>query len=332
MPRRKGERRRVELLGGVAATLVSALVVSVFLASSIDRYLVSSNQYATVFAAVLVDLANGDRAKSNLHTLRMNPVLVAAAQAKANDMAAKSYFSHVSPEGVDPWHWFKKAGYAFDYAGENLAIDFSDSVDVEKAWMNSPSHRDNILSPNFTEIGIATAQGTYQGRSTTFVVQVFGSPSSSGVQRAITEVSIPKSPAQIALATSTPVLGTTGAPSTQKPIAKAPAPKKTVLGSTIAMSPDPLPDGSIAQVPLWARIVTSPRSILHYTYWAIAFLILVALGITTGFEIRAHHTKKAIVAGVLLSFILVMLVAANLFVFTTPTLTPSASMAAAAAF
>lgn len=311
MPRRRSERRRVELLGGVAFTLVSALVVSVFLASSIDRFLISSNQYASVLATVLVDLANGDRAKSSLRTLQMNPILVATAQAKANDMAAKSYFAHVSPEGVDPWHWFQKAGYAFEYAGENLAVDFSDSGDVEKAWMNSPTHRANILSPHFTEIGIATAVGMYEGRQTTFVVQAFGTPAPSDVQERIVEVSVPKSPSKTALAAAPRVLGS---------VSVAETPDTPASGEMVA------PD----YAPLWAHIATSPRTMLQYAYWAIALLVILALGITTGFEIRAHHTKKAITAGALLALILVMFIAANAFIFTIPTLTPQASMAAAA--
>ena len=178
MPRGKKERKRFELLGEVAVGLISVLVISVFLGSSIDRYFITSEQYASVLAAVLVDLANGDRAHNSLHTLTMNPVLVAAAQAKADDMAAKSYFAHVAPDGKDSWYWFKESGYGFSYAGENLAVDFSDSSDVERAWMNSPTHRQNLLDPHFTEIGIATAQGTFQGRVTTFVVQMFGTSTS----------------------------------------------------------------------------------------------------------------------------------------------------------
>ncbi len=324
----------------------SALVVSIFVASSIDRYLVSSNQYASVIAGVLVDLTNGDRAQNNLHTLTMSTALVAVAQAKANDMAAKSYFAHVSPEGLDPWHWFKQADYAFDYAGENLAVDFSDSVDVERAWMNSPTHRENILNPKFTEIGIATAEGIFQGRSTTFVVQAFGTPSESGIQRTVIAVSIPESPNETALATSAPptVLGETQQPTTPAPIEKKLVqtiqPKEVeVLGTTIETNtPTPSAPTLAASVesspdyaPIWAHLATSPRSMLQYAYWILAFLIVVALGIATGFELHIHHIRKATSAGIMLSFMLVMFLAANVFVFTSPTLTPQASMAAAAA-
>ena len=63
---------------------------------------------ASVVSAVLVDLTNADRKANALGVLTVNPTLVVAAQEKANDMAAKSYFAHTSPEGLTPWHWFSK--------------------------------------------------------------------------------------------------------------------------------------------------------------------------------------------------------------------------------
>lgn len=105
-----------------------------------------------------------------------NDLLSAAAQLKANDMAAKGYFAHVSPDGKTPWYWIDKVGYSYDYAGENLAVNFIDSADVSNAWMASPTHRANILNPVFKEVGTATAVGTYKGRNAIFVVQLFGTP------------------------------------------------------------------------------------------------------------------------------------------------------------
>jgi hypothetical protein len=89
-------------------------------------------------------------------------------------MAKNSYFSHDSPTGVTPWHWFKEAGYPFVHAGENLAVYFTDSGEVVNAWMNSPTHRANIVGSQYREIGVGTARGTYDGFETVFVVQMFG--------------------------------------------------------------------------------------------------------------------------------------------------------------
>src|SRR5258708_122532 len=125
MPMRKKKKlshaakRDFEILGGTSVAIAAFLVISIFLASSLDVVIIRSQQYASVVAAVLVDLANTDRTQNRLDGLVINPVLSKAAQAKANDMAAKSYFAHTSPEGIDPWYWFNQAGYKFAYAGEN---------------------------------------------------------------------------------------------------------------------------------------------------------------------------------------------------------------------
>ncbi len=161
---------------------ISVLVIAVFaivlfsISFSTNLYIRENNMIATVLPAVLVDLTNDVRVSNNEKTLSRSVILDNAAKLKAQDMARLGYFAHTSPEGLTPWYWFKESGYAFVYAGENLAINFSESVDVQNAWMNSPTHKANLLNDKFTEIGIATVDGVYQGRPTTYVVQMFGSP------------------------------------------------------------------------------------------------------------------------------------------------------------
>jgi hypothetical protein len=144
------------------------------------KLLGTSKILALIYPGVLTDLTNSERQAVGLSTLKINPYLQEAARRKANDMAIKGYFAHTSPSGITPWHWFGEAGYRYQYAGENLAVNFTDSKDVESAWMRSPSHRANILNKNYTEIGIATSKGTFGGRETTFVVQMFGRPVDPG--------------------------------------------------------------------------------------------------------------------------------------------------------
>jgi uncharacterized protein YkwD len=131
---------------------------------------------ANIISAVLIDLTNFSRKEIAKNELVINEQLVLAAQLKADDMAQKSYFSHTSPDGKKPWYWLKEVGYEYRNAGENLAVNFVDSEDVHNAWLNSPTHRANIFRDNFTEIGIATAEGYYKGRKAIFVVQLFGEP------------------------------------------------------------------------------------------------------------------------------------------------------------
>ncbi len=139
--------------------------------------LVSSDWFASaILPSVLIDLTNDSRKDEKMSFLTRSAVLDEAASLKARDMAEHEYFAHDSPLGITPWYWFERAGYDYVYAGENLAVHFTDSDQVVDAWMKSPGHRANILNEHYTEIGIGTARGTYKGAPTIFVVQLFGHP------------------------------------------------------------------------------------------------------------------------------------------------------------
>ena len=129
---------------------------------------------AAVIASTVAGLTNDARVRAGYPILAVDPVLSAVAQAKADDMATHGYFAHTSPGGRTPWYWFLQEGYVFRYAGENLAVDYDDSAEVVRAWMLSASHRANIVGTQFTDVGVAVATGTLDGRPATFVVQVFG--------------------------------------------------------------------------------------------------------------------------------------------------------------
>lgn len=120
---------------------------------------------------------NVEREKYGLNTLKMNVALSKAAEQKAQDMFADDYWNHVAPDGTTPWDFILGNGYSYTYAGENLAKDFMNSSSVVKAWMNSPSHRENMLNEHYTEIGFAVVDGDLNGEKTTLVVQMFGTPS-----------------------------------------------------------------------------------------------------------------------------------------------------------
>lgn len=130
----------------------------------------------SITAQELIQLTNVERAKNGLGTLTENSHLDQAAAAKAQNMFAENYWAHYSPSGKDPWGFILASGYRFSYAGENLAKNFHSSADVVQAWMNSPSHRENMVNAHYTDIGMAVATGTLQGQETVLVVQEFGSP------------------------------------------------------------------------------------------------------------------------------------------------------------
>jgi hypothetical protein len=141
----------------------------------------------------VVELTNEERVTVTAPPLRRSAVLDEAAARKAEHMATEGYFAHYSPQGVSPWHWFDSVDYTYAYAGENLAIHFSDSGEVVKAWMESPTHRANIINNNFTEIGVGTAKGTYEGYETVFVVQLFGTPALP-VAMPVPQIQAPETP------------------------------------------------------------------------------------------------------------------------------------------
>ncbi len=91
-------------------------------------------------------------------------------------MVRQGYFSHISPNGNKPWSWLVSSGYYYTRAGENLAKGFSTSEVIEQAWMQSPSHKSNIVDKSFTKVGVGIARGLYRGEQTTFVVQFFAAP------------------------------------------------------------------------------------------------------------------------------------------------------------
>lgn len=227
-------RKHTKSVWRVFAGIMVVLVAVVAMWAS-PRIVERVPNLAAVISSVLIELTNNDRSTSGLATLTMSPALTAVAQAKADDMAAKGYFAHTSPEGKSPWYWFHQEGYLFAYAGENLAVDFGESADVERAWMNSPTHRANVLGTQFTEIGIAVATGTYQGRPTTFVVQEFGTPAS-----------------RVAITEAAPA-ATTTRPSTSSGSAVLAAPSTT----TPALATRPVREISASQAPTLPALATT---------------------------------------------------------------------------
>ncbi len=122
----------------------------------------------------IIRLTNIERQNNGLPPVVFDAKLSAAAARKAADMFARDYWAHVSPIGTQPWFFVSESGYEYRYAGENLARDFSDPNSVVGAWMNSPSHKENLLSEKYHDIGVAVVDGNLGGQETTLVVQMFG--------------------------------------------------------------------------------------------------------------------------------------------------------------
>lgn len=307
---------------GISSALFLALILSVFGISLVSYFTIRSGSLANVISSVLVDLTNNDRHEQNLGGLTVNPVLEEAARLKAKDMVDRGYFAHVSPDGKDSWYWFKQVGYVFSDAGENLAVDFSDSTEVENAWMNSPSHRANILNGRYTEVGIAVVDGMYRGKPTTFVVQMFGTPGAQKtVQQPIAEQTVPQEP-------TAPAVASISQPAAQSVVlgesARVAVKEITHQPKEVQETPILAPFVPIQQAAWYERLLVSPKTFLSYLYVAFSFIILGSLFLTLRLELKQHHRRHAIAAAFLIVLMAGILYVANALLFVPPTLAATA--------
>ena len=264
--------------------------------------------FSSVLPGVLVELANSDRQQNNVHSLAVNSLLRQAAELKAVDMAAKGYFAHESPDGKTPWYWLDQVGYNYQWAGENLAVNFMDSAEIEAAWMNSESHRANILNFNFTEVGVAAASGTYKGQPAIFVVQFFGKPVLA-VQAKITPqaspdkiLSSPPPPAAV----QSPLALAPAVPSVEPEvvITKESAESTLAVAGTVEGVKNNQLTAKQPPVSLWRRILTMPKTTLNYFYLLIMALVILALALKIFVKIKIQY-PKLIFNGIFVLFVII---------------------------
>lgn len=169
-------------------TSILAVVLFLFLYQIFLRFLpytgVKILGYASnISSSEIISLTNQRRESYGLSTLHDNSLLEKAARLKGEHMLKNGYWAHVAPDGTEPWFFFIENGYKYRYAGENLARDFPDPKSAVEAWMVSPSHKENLLSDKYEDIGVAVVEGDLNGVETTIIVQLFGtSLDSTGLQ------------------------------------------------------------------------------------------------------------------------------------------------------
>jgi uncharacterized protein YkwD len=112
-----------------------------------------------IFDRQILTLVNQERAKVGADPLKISEQLDLAADQHTLDQASMNKMSHTGSNGSNMGDRIKNAGYVFSSAGENVAYGFGDAAAVMSGWMNSEGHRQNILNPNYKEIGIGYAQG-----------------------------------------------------------------------------------------------------------------------------------------------------------------------------
>ncbi len=286
----KGNKFRPGLFNkeSVAAIAIALFLIEAAYLFQVKVMLENEGFTAAVLPSALTSLANADRTAYALSQLEVDPLLTQAAQAKADDMAAKSYFAHVAPDGSTFRTHLDAVGYDYTYAGENLAVDFDESVDVEKAWMNSPTHRANILKAEYTNVGYGVARGIYQGKEVTFVAQFFAAKRSTAPKIAAVEV-----PADVPATEPVIALNDTASPDDVQ-----------VLGEQIADQP-------IANDASVAVLATSPSKVVWYMLTAFTALVAVLFSVT----VVAHLRNRFLYTEVILGGIAIMAIGASLLMY-----------------
>jgi len=220
---------------------------------------------------------NVERGRLGLVPLKYNELLSQAALSKAQDMFSNQYWAHTSPSGREPWYFIKHAQYYYKVAGENLARDFDTTPAMVDAWMNSPTHRANIVNPRYRDIGIAVVDGRLFGVETTLVVQMFGAVSSTA--QVENTVKVPKIDKESVAVEGEP----------------------QVLAETV------VPQGNLSQ-----SILLSPLHLLKAFFLSIIFLLITVL--IYDWLIAGHKSSVRLV-GKNLAHILVFIFIAYLVVF-----------------
>ena len=285
--KRNGYRPHIFRTASIGFIVLGVLVFESAYLTQIKFVFPHTNFLGAVLPGALVALTNSDRVANDVSPVTDNAQLAQAAQDAANDMATQGYFAHVSPDGKDPWYWLKLVGYNYQYAGQNLAVNFTDSIDVENAWMASPTHHANIVKSQYTQVGIGVANGMYQGKNVTFVVQFFATPAAIVMRPQKVAVSAPVSTNQeVAMSTATTTTLAARVLGTETQATIAPITPQSRIGG------------------FFATVFTSPNVSITYILSALACIILILLVIAIAVGVRKSYIEM--IAGALVLFLVIL--------------------------
>ena len=279
--------------------------------------------YATsmTISGLLAD-SNTARAANGVAGLNLNGQLDAAAQACADDMAARDYWSHNTPEGSPPWIWVTNQGYSYQKLGQNLATGFSDEQNTVDGWMNSPPHRENLLDPAFKDVGFGFANNPNYtaagGGPMTIVVAFYGQPqvlaaSTPAPAAPVAKTSTPEASAPAAAAVPSSQQSATAQPTSQTPSTSTPkTPKPTTTDSSTANASPPIKQSRLQlaltnkNVPVAATSVSIIAALALFAFWASRHLIALRKFLLKGERYAVRHplTDIAILIIACLLFIL----------------------------
>lgn len=272
--------------------------------------------YATSMSASgLLSNTNQKRADNGATALTINSKLNAAAQAKANDMASRNYWSHNTPEGNPPWIFVDAQGYDYQKIGENLAAGFSNESAVVTGWMNSSAHRANMLDSAFVEVGFGYANNadytSAGGGPMTVVVAFYGAskavviptPCPDGQIGSPPNCAVP--PAQTSTRPKTPPPAPTAQPAT--PTAPTATPKAPVAEPSTPIKDQPIttdnpvptfsPTEKTSQLQLvlgssttqWATTLAFSVLLISGALWITRHVVIARRAVNAGENFVIHH-------------------------------------------
>ncbi len=128
----------------------------------------SANYSINVQAAAeqkILELMNQKRSEAGIKPLTIDNTLVQVARYKSNDMIQNNFFDHTNPDGTKWTNWLQTIGYKYTTSGENIAYNTNDAVQLFNQWWNSQGHRENMMNPSYTKVGIGViyGNGKYMG-------------------------------------------------------------------------------------------------------------------------------------------------------------------------
>jgi len=249
----------------------------------------------------LLSGTNAARSANGLAAFALNSLLNNSAQAKAQDMANKDYWAHVSPDGTQPWYFFEQAGYSYIRAGENLAYGFSTSQGAVDGWMNSASHRANILG-DYAEVGfgIVNTPNYQSSGEQTIVVAHYGTQQSAPVA----PVDPTPAPAQT-LPSSQPAAPTpepTPAAPVETPTETAPvetpAEEAPTAATPATVVPTPVQVGQTSRISVLSMITSKSLPIAALMSLVIVSISIVGYALThrVAFQHAVHSGEHFVVA------------------------------------
>ncbi len=210
----------------LAVIAILMMIVKATLAGYLFFIYPNLARMSEVISDKILVLTNQSRTDDGEGTLTLDPVLSAAAEARAQDMIENNYFAHEAPDGRMPWDFIDRSQYPYLYVGENLAMNFSSAESAHIALMNSASHKKNILNGRYDNVGLAVVTGEIDGKTTNILVEIFATkygPSLAIAKAPTTTAGTTQAAAPVKAAGGTQVLAEekTTAPEPVRPVQQA---------------------------------------------------------------------------------------------------------------